>query len=60
MPLVNIKGIGGHLTSDQKKELISKVTEAVLAVEGEGLRDMTWSSWRTLPPALGSRRPARD
>ena len=42
MPLFNIKGIGGHLTSDQKKELISKVTEAVLAVEGEGLRDMTW------------------
>ena len=42
MPLVNIKGIGGYLTPDQKKELISKVTEAVLAVEGEGLRDVTW------------------
>jgi 4-oxalocrotonate tautomerase len=42
MPLVNIKGVGGYLTPDQRKELISKVTEAVLAVEGEGLRDVTW------------------
>jgi 4-oxalocrotonate tautomerase len=42
VPLVNIKGVGGYLTPDQKKELISKVTEAVLAVEGEGLRDVTW------------------
>lgn len=42
MPLVNIKGISGYLTLDQKKELISKVTEAVLSVEGEGLREATW------------------
>ncbi|MGB5085557.1 4-oxalocrotonate tautomerase family protein [Methylocystis sp. FS] len=42
MPLVNIKGISGYLTPDQKKQLISGVTEAVLAVEGEGLRDVTW------------------
>lgn len=42
MPLVNIKGISGYLTLDQKKELISKVTEAALSVEGEGLREATW------------------
>lgn len=42
MPLVNIKGISGYLTLDQKKEPISKVTEAVLSVEGEGLREVTW------------------
>lgn len=42
MPLVQIKGIGGYLTPDEKRELISKVTEAVLSVEGEGLRQATW------------------
>jgi 4-oxalocrotonate tautomerase len=42
MPLVQIKGIGGYLTPDEKRELISRVTEAVLSVEGEGLRQATW------------------
>ncbi len=42
MPLVQIKGIEGYLSKDQKQELIKKVTEAVLSVEGEGLRPVTW------------------
>lgn len=42
MPLVQIKGVGGYLTVDQKKDLISRVTEAVLSVEGEKLRAVTW------------------
>lgn len=42
MPLVQIKGVGGYLTFDQKKDLISRVTEAVLSVEGEKLRAVTW------------------
>ncbi|GEM_PF-4499903 len=41
MPLVQMKGIGGYLNLQQKKEMIHKVTEAVLSVEGEGLRDVT-------------------
>ena len=42
MPLVQIKGVEGYLTKDQKQELIKKVTDAVLSVEGEGLRPVTW------------------
>lgn len=42
MPLVQIKGVAGYLTKDQKQELIKKVTDAVLSVEGEGLRPVTW------------------
>ncbi|MBI4204073.1 MAG: tautomerase family protein [Betaproteobacteria bacterium] len=42
MPLVQITGIGGYLTLEQKQEMIRKVTDAVLAVEGEGLRPVTW------------------
>lgn len=42
MPLVQIKGVGGYLSPDQKKELIRKVTDAVVSVEGEGLRPVTW------------------
>lgn len=42
MPLVQIKGIAGYLSLDQKQELIQKVTDAVVSVEGEGLRSVTW------------------
>jgi 4-oxalocrotonate tautomerase len=42
MPLVQIKGVSGYLTTEQKSEIIRKVTDAVLSVEGEGLRPVTW------------------
>lgn len=42
MPLVEIKGVGGYLSLDQKKTLIERVTDAVLSVEGEGVRPVTW------------------
>lgn len=42
MPLVQIKGISGILTLDQKQDMIKKVTDAVVSVEGEGLRPVTW------------------
>lgn len=42
MPLVQIKGISGYLTLPQKQEIISKVTDAIVSVEGEGLRPVTW------------------
>lgn len=38
MPLVQIKGVGGYLTLSRKQEIIRKVTDDVLSVEGEGLR----------------------
>ncbi len=42
MPLVQIKGISGYLSLSQKQEIISKVTDAIVSVEGEGLRPVTW------------------
>lgn len=50
MPLVQIKGVGGYLTLAQKQEMIRKVTEAVLSVEGEGLRQVTWVTIEDVPP----------
>ena len=42
MPLVNIEVIKGVFTTDQKRELITKVTDAMVSVEGEALRGVTW------------------
>jgi 4-oxalocrotonate tautomerase len=42
MPLVQIKGISGYLTLEQKQEIIKKVTDSIVSVEGEGVRPVTW------------------
>jgi len=42
MPLVDIQLIEGVFDKAQKQELIRKVTDAVVAVEGESLRNVTW------------------
>lgn len=42
MPLVTIDVIKDVFTSSEKQQLIAKVTEAMVAVEGEALRGVTW------------------
>lgn len=42
MPLVTIDVIKDVFTTDQKKAMIDKVTDAMLAVEGEAMRPVTW------------------
>jgi len=42
MPLVTIDVIRDVFTPKQKQELIHKVTEAMIEVEGESMRPVTW------------------
>lgn len=42
MPLVDIQVIEGVFDADQKKEMIEKVTNTMVEIEGESLRDVTW------------------
>lgn len=42
MPLVTIDVIKDVFTPTQKQELIEKVTDAMLEVEGENMRQVTW------------------
>ena len=42
MPLVTIDLIKDVFTRKQKQDLIAKVTEAMIAVEGENMRPVTW------------------
>jgi 4-oxalocrotonate tautomerase len=41
MPLANIKVIEGVFNDFEKQQMIKKVTEAIVSVEGEKLRDKT-------------------
>lgn len=42
MPLVNVKLIEGVFTSAQKQEMIRKLTDVMVSIEGENLRPVTW------------------
>jgi 4-oxalocrotonate tautomerase len=42
MPLVTIDVIKDVFTPKQKQDLIHKVTEAMIEVEGENMRPVTW------------------
>ena len=63
MPLAQLKGISGYLTPDQKKQLITRVTDAILSVEGEGLREVTWVIIEDIPAGqwgVGGQFPTAD
>ncbi|SMH45830.1 tautomerase family protein [Maritimibacter sp. HL-12] len=42
MPLVDIELIEGVFDDTQKQRMIRDVTEAMVAIEGEALRGVTW------------------
>ncbi|WP_261494343.1 tautomerase family protein [Albidovulum sediminis] len=42
MPLVDIEVIEGVFSAEKKKELIARVTDAMVSVEGEAMRGVTW------------------
>ncbi|MEV5893522.1 tautomerase family protein [Nonomuraea fuscirosea] len=41
MPLVNVKVIEGVFSDAQKAEMVEKLTDAMVAIEGENLRSLT-------------------
>lgn len=42
MPMVDIQLIQGVFTPEQKKEMIEKVTQTMVDIEGEAMRGVTW------------------
>jgi len=42
VPFVNVKVIEGVFSDGQKAEIVKSVTEAMVGVEGENMRSVTW------------------
>lgn len=42
MPLVDIQVIKGVFNAEQKAEMIEKVTDTMVGIEGEAMRGVTW------------------
>lgn len=42
MPFVNVKVIKGVFTPEDKREMIAKLTDTMVSIEGEAMRQVTW------------------
>jgi 4-oxalocrotonate tautomerase len=42
MPFINVKVIEGVFDATQKREIIERLTDAMVAIEGENMRQVTW------------------
>jgi len=42
MPLLQVKVIEGVFTEAQKHEIVRKLTDAMVSIEGEAMRSVTW------------------
>jgi 4-oxalocrotonate tautomerase len=42
MPLINVKLIEDVFTPEQKGEIVEKLTDAMVSIEGESMRSVTW------------------
>ena len=42
MPLIQVKLIENVFTPQQKQEMIRKLTDAMVSIEGENMRGVTW------------------
>jgi 4-oxalocrotonate tautomerase len=49
MPFIDIKVIQGAFTPEEKREMVERVSEAVIAVEGEALRRLTHTAITETP-----------
>jgi 4-oxalocrotonate tautomerase len=43
MPLINVKVIEGVFSTEQKTQIIRNLTNAMVEIEGEGMRSVTWT-----------------
>ena len=42
MPFINVKVIEGVFTSEQKEQIIERLTDAMVSIQGENMRQVTW------------------
>jgi 4-oxalocrotonate tautomerase len=49
VPLVQVRQIEGVFTEQQKNRMIEKLTDAMVSIEGENLRGVTWVTIEEVP-----------
>jgi 4-oxalocrotonate tautomerase len=49
VPLIQVKVVEGVFTPQQKQEIIERLTDAMVAIEGESMRSSTWCMVEDVP-----------
>ncbi|AEG00856.1 tautomerase family protein [Methylomonas methanica] len=49
MPLITVNLIENVFSSEQKAEIIEKLTDTMVAIEGENMRQVTWVKIEEVP-----------
>jgi 4-oxalocrotonate tautomerase len=49
MPFIQIKVVAGVFTAHQKREIVERLTEALVEIAGEGMRQLTWCVVEEVP-----------
>ena len=49
MPFIQVKVVAGVFTAEQKREIVERLTEAMVAIQGEGMRQLTWCVVEEVP-----------
>jgi 4-oxalocrotonate tautomerase len=63
MPLIQVKLIEGVFTTSQKQEMVERLTDAMVEIEGENLRPYTWCTVEEVTGGqwgLGGQTPTAD
>jgi 4-oxalocrotonate tautomerase len=42
MPLLNVKVIENVFSNEQKRQMVERLTDAMVSIEGENMRAVTW------------------
>lgn len=42
MPIINVKLIENVFTTEEKQAMVEKLTDAMVSIEGENMRQVTW------------------
>ena len=42
MPLINVKVLAGVFSPEKKQQIVRKLTDAMVGIEGEAFRPVTW------------------
>jgi 4-oxalocrotonate tautomerase len=42
MPLINVKVIENVFSDEDKKQMVTRLTDAMVSIEGENMRGVTW------------------
>lgn len=63
MPLIQVKVVAGVFTTAQKQDIIERLTDALVEVQGENLREHTWCVIEEVPSGawgVGGRAQTAD